>query len=512
MKIFISTAIPYVNAKPHIGFAFELVQTDVLARYLRMAGNDVFFLTGSDENSLKNVLSAKKEGISTEELVRRNAEIFRDLTMQLNISNNDFIRTSVEERHALGAKKLWRACFDKGDIYQKEYEGLYCVGCEDFYKEKDLTQDGLCPEHRTKPEIVKEKNYFFKLSNYGNLLLDMVKKDEIKIIPETRKNEVVSFIKEGLEDFSISRSVERAENWGVKVPDDDLQIMYVWFDALSNYITALDYSNYGKKFTEYWQNGRRIHDIGKGILRFHAIYWPAMLLSAGVKPPSEIFVHGYLTVNGQKMSKSLGNVVDPVEMIKKYGDDALRYFLMSGITPFEDGDFSEEKLKGAYSELANNLGNLIMRIAKIAEKDNLIKLPLPQLDHAGEQETKEVIFWRGWIKKTKEQFFDRFEKTRRLDAMIKTVENDLLKVANVYVDQKEPWKKNPEEKKEIITLMAWSVIWSAGLLMPFIPETSEKIFEMLGIKPPETFSDLEKITEINFDFDKIKPLFPRLEP
>ena len=502
-KIFISTAIPYVNAKPHIGHAFEMIQTDVLARYLRMADNDVFFLTGSDENSLKNVLSAKKEGISTQELVARNAKDFKDLAKALGASNKDFIRTT-EDRHIRGAEKLWSAC--KKDIYQKEYEGLYCVGCEDFYKEKDLTPEGLCPEHRTKPQVVKEKNYFFKLSNYQKQLHDLVTKDEIKIIPETRKHEVLKFIEAGLDDFSISRSVERAENWGIKVPGDDSQIMYVWFDALSNYITALGYADDDAKFKAYWQQGYSVHDIGKGILRFHAIYWPAMLLSAGVKPPNEVFVHGYLTVNGQKMSKSLGNVVDPMEMIQKYGADALRYFLMSNITPFEDGYFSEAKLKDSYSELGNNLGNLVMRIAKIAQKDGLQKIKLPKEASAVSSSGNLVIRY-GAIK---ERYFEIFNDNRRLDEMLQHVWKFYIE-ANQLVDKDEPWKKNKEEKEIIISAQCFALVYGAGLLTPFIPETSKKIFEMLGVKEPETFADLEKIKEITFDFDKIKPLFPRLE-
>jgi methionyl-tRNA synthetase len=492
-KIFISTTIPYVNAKPHIGHAFEFVQTDILARYLRMAGYDVFFLTGSDENSLKNVLSAKKEGIPTAELVAKNAEFFKGLAKALNASNNDFIRTT-EERHTKGAQKLWQAC-KKEDIYQKEYSGLYCVGCEDFYKEKDLTPEGLCPEHLTKCQVIKERNYFFKLSNYQSQLYDMVFSDEIKIIPETKKNEVLSFIAAGLEDFSISRSVERAENWGIRVPGDESQVMYVWFDALINYITALGYATDDKKFQEYWQKGYSVHDIGKGVLRFHAIYWPAMLLSAGVKTPSEIFVHGYLTVNGQKMSKSLGNVVDPIEMIKKYGADALRYFLTTSVTPFEDSDFSEEKLAASYSELANDLGNLVMRIAKIAQKDGDSKIVLPpHQKHTG----------------FSEKLFKKFETDHRLDEMLKEIWFLFVKTPNLEIDQTEPWKKEKAERQKIVAEVCYSILWAAGSLSPFIPETSKKIFEMLGVEAPKTFKDLEKITEINFDFEKVKPLFPRL--
>lgn len=325
---YITTAIPYVNAKPHLGFALEVVLTDAQARYHRLKGEDVRFLTGSDENSLKNVQAAEREGVTTRELVARNAAHFYALRDVLNLSFDDFIRTSVEQRHVAGVHKLWDACQRSGDIYKRSYSGLYCVGCEQFYAEDEL-EGGLCPEHRVRPELIEEENYFFRLSRYGDRLLDVIASDQLAIVPETRKNEVLSFIRGGLQDFSISRSQARARGWGIGVPGDPDQVLYVWFDALGNYITALDYAGEGEAYRRYWHdNPRRVHVIGKGITRFHAIYWPAILLSAGVPLPATIFVHGYLTVDGQKISKSLGNAIDPVTLVERYGIDATRYYLL----------------------------------------------------------------------------------------------------------------------------------------------------------------------------------------
>jgi methionyl-tRNA synthetase len=285
-KFYITTTIPYVNAAPHVGHALEYVQTDVLARYHRKAGKDVFFLTGTDENSLKNVQAAKVEKISVQELVDRNSEIFKNLKQSLNLDFNDFIRTT-EKRHTEGAKKFWQEC--QKDIYKKKYQGLYCVGCEMFYKESEL-ENSLCSEHRTKLETIEEENYFFKLSNYQKQLEKIIESDELEIIPQSRKNETLAFIKAGLEDFSISRSAKRGDGWGVEVPNDNSQRMYVWFDALTNYITALGYgSDNLEKFERYWPAD--LHCLGKGVLRFHAIYWPAMLLSAGLSLPKKLFVH-----------------------------------------------------------------------------------------------------------------------------------------------------------------------------------------------------------------------------
>jgi methionyl-tRNA synthetase len=315
-KFYVSSALPYVNSVPHLGFALEIVQTDVIARYHRSLNEEVFFLTGTDENGLKIARAAEDAGIEVAKFAKKNAEKFKGLKEVLNLSFDDFIRTT-EERHIKAVQKLWEAC--KKDIYKKKYKGLYCVGCERFYKEEELV-DGLCPEHKKKPELVEEENYFFKLSKYESQLKELVEKDMIKIIPETRKNEVLGFIKKGLEDICISRSAERARGWGIDVPGDPTQKIWCWWDAVINYISALGYSTEEKRFREWWQeNDNKLHVIGKGILVFHALYWPAALLSAGLSLPNKLFVHGYLSVDGQKISKSLGNVIDPHRLVAKYG-------------------------------------------------------------------------------------------------------------------------------------------------------------------------------------------------
>ena len=295
-KFYITTAIPYVNAPPHVGHALEFVQTDVIARYHRLLGEDVRFQSGADENALKNVESAEKEGIPVEQLVKRNSEAYRCIKEKLNISFDDFIYTTDEKKHWPGVYKLWKAGEQAGDIYKKKYQGLYCVGCEEFKFERDLDEEGKCPEHQKKPELIEEENYFFRLSKYQKQLEKLIESDQLKIIPEKRKNETLSFIKSGLEDFSISRSKERAKGWGIPIPGDDSQIIYVWYDALANYITALGYGRENDKdFKRYWPAD--LHVIGKGILRFHAVYWPAMLISARIEIPKAIFIHGYITAD-----------------------------------------------------------------------------------------------------------------------------------------------------------------------------------------------------------------------
>jgi methionyl-tRNA synthetase len=370
-KVFISTSIPYVNASPHLGHALELVQADVIARHHRLLGDRVFFLSGTDENSLKNVRSAENAGENVADFVYKNYLNFYNLKEVLNISFDDFIRTT-EKRHFDGAQKLWMAC--KKDIYKKKYSGLYCVGCEEYYKEDDLI-NGLCPEHKVAPELIEEENYFFKLSNYQEKIKELIEKDEVKIIPQSRKNEILSFINSGLQDFCISRTSERAKGWGIDVPGDETQKMWVWFDALSNYINALGYgSSDESKFLEFWQNNDlKIHIIGKGINRFHSVYWLAMLLSAGISLPKILFVHGYITVDGQKMSKSLGNVINPYDLVEKYGCDAVRYFLLREIPALGDGDFTFEKFEKRYnSDLAGGIGNLLSRTLVMINKKNVI--------------------------------------------------------------------------------------------------------------------------------------------
>ena len=499
-KYFITTAIPYVNAKPHLGFALELVQTDTLARYNRLQNKDVFFLTGTDENALKNVQSAEKAGEEVRSFVDRHVEVFKKLTQVLNLSNDDFIRTT-EKRHVAGAQKLWKACEKAGDIYKKKYQGLYCIGCESFKTEKDLI-NGLCPEHKIKPEKIEEENYFFRLSKYEKEILKLIESDQLKILPSSRKNELTSFIKEGLEDFSISRSVERAKNWGISVPGDDSQIQFVWFDALSNYINATGYADNEQKFKEWWEeNPSRVHLIGKGITRFHAIYWPAMLISAGLKLPSEILIHGYLTVDGEKISKSLGNVIDPFQVVEKYGVDSARYFLLREIPSGEDGDFSEEKLKQRYqSDLANGLGNLVQRVLTLIE--NNLGGEVNYLKKFEDATIKE------FIKATEERYRKNIEEFKLHEALANVFE--LISFANAYTNEHRPWdlaKENPDHFLEVMTNLTLLIATISFWIYPFLPETGEKILGSFGLNLEDKLEDLDhqKLTT-----KKGEILFPRL--
>ncbi|MGI5828162.1 MAG: methionine--tRNA ligase [Patescibacteria group bacterium] len=469
-NIFISTSIPYVNASPHIGHALEFVQADTLARFYRLSGQDVFFLSGTDENAQKNVASAEKEGIYPQALVDKYSQAFYKFKPSLNISFDDFLRTT-EKRHKLGAQRFWELC--RSDIYKKKYKGWYCAGCEAFVTEKDLV-DGLCPEHHKKPVLIEEENYFFNLSKYQKQIEELIENDTIKIFPEERKNEVLSFIRRGLEDFSVSRSAQRVKNWGIPVPGDPSQIIYVWFDALLNYITALNFGTDQKLYKKYWENGSKIHVIGKGISRFHAIYWPAMLLSAKLPLPTEEFIHGYVTVNGEKISKSLGNVIDPFEVVKKYGTDPVRYYLLKEINPFKDGDFSFSRFEELYnSDLANGLGNLIQRVARLCEKNSVII------------EEKEFP-----IDIRISQTLTKFEFHLALEAIWnKITEADRL------VDSRKPWELTGDEAIEILTSLGQKIREVAYNLRPFLPETSEKILQVFSgaVKTPA------------------KPFFPRIK-
>lgn len=368
-RVYITTTIPYVNARPHIGHALELVQADVLARHHRRRGHEVRFLTGTDDNSLKNVLAAQAQGLTVRELVDRNAAAFSDLAGLLSLSGDDEIRTSSDPRHSPGVHRLWRACAESGDIYRKHYAGRYCIGCEQFYRPEELT-GGRCPDHGTEPALVSEENWFFRLSAYSDRLRSAITSGELRIEPAGRRNEALGFIDSGLEDFAISRSAARAHGWGIPVPDDPDQVIYVWFDALGNYVTALGYGADGADLSRWWTGtGRRIHLLGKGVLRFHAVYWPAILLSARLPLPSDILVHDYLTVNGGKISKSAGNAVDPAGLVAAFGTDALRWWLLRDVPRVGDTDFTTARLVAkANDELANGIGNLVNRVVALTGK------------------------------------------------------------------------------------------------------------------------------------------------
>ena len=367
-RFYITTAIPYVNGDPHIGFALECVQADVLARHRRLRGEHVRFLSGTDDNSLKNVEAAAAAGLPVAEFVDAKAARFAALTDPLALSYDDFIRTSVDDRHRPGVERLWRACAAAGDLYEREYEGLYCVGCEAFVSPDELA-DGLCPEHGAPPENVAERNWFFRLSRYEDELRLLIENGQLRVEPEHRRNEALSFVASGLADFSVSRSRERAQGWGVPVPDDPGQVIYVWFDALANYITALDYGTDGEGYPTWWKTAAdRVHVIGKGILRFHAVYWPAILLSAGEPLPTTIYVHDYITVDGTKLSKSRAVTSDPTVLADRYGTDALRWWFLRDGPRTGDADFREEQLAARANELADDLGNLVNRTITLVNR------------------------------------------------------------------------------------------------------------------------------------------------
>ncbi|CAN5863825.1 methionine--tRNA ligase [soil metagenome] len=484
---YITTSIPYVNAQPHIGHALESIQTDVLARYHRLLGDDVRFQTGSDENSLKNVQAAEREGVSTAQLVERNAIRFQALASILGLSVDDFIRTSAEQRHVDGVYKLWRACAARGDIYQRAYRGLYCVGCEQFYEEGEL-MDGLCPIHGTRPDLIEEENYFFRLSGYADQLAQLIETNQLRIVPETRKSEVLSFIRQGLRDFSISRSQIRAKGWGIPVPDDASQVIYVWFDALTNYISALGYGQEAAAYQRYWcASTQRTHVIGKDITRFHAIYWPAMLLSAGAPLPTTIFVHGFITTANQKISKSLGNVIDPVTLAQQYGKDALRYYLLRKIPATDDGDFTLDEFVRTYNaDLADQLGNLLNRVTKMISQytGGVVPAfgPLFALD-------QQLIDLTTEVEHQVQQELAQFALHKAMATIWR-----LIAAANKYVVDVEPWilarqiKLDPanhvtaQRLATTLAILAEVLRLIAHHLAPFLPETAQALAEQLGVE------------------------------
>lgn len=507
-----TTAIPYVNGKPHAGHGLEAVQVDALARYHRQIGDDTFFLTGSDDNSITNVLAAEREGTAVADLVARNTKTFVELDRGLNISYDKFIRTSVDPLHAPGATKLWRAVAAAGDLYRRDFVGLYCPSCELFYDEDELV-DGLCPEHLRPPEPVRENNWFFRLSRYGLELEEMISCDTYHVIPGARKNEVLSFIRSGLRDFSVSRSVERARGWGIPVPDDSSQVMYVWFDALSNYITALDYAGEGELYRRYWVNNPvRVHGVGKGIIRFHAVYWPAMLLSAGVPLPTTLFVHGHYTVGGRKMGKSVGNTVDPTALVDRYGAEAVRYYFLAATSPTGDADFSVAELESRYNaDLANDLGNLVNRSLTMIGRYRQGMVPPPDsVDGQGRVLLDSAIELEDKV------------RTAMLAFDFQLALSDVWSVisaANRYIESQAPWRLAKEESEaetdgsrgrldSTLYTLAETIRLISISLAPFLPDASQEIARQFGL-PAEARKIEWNWTPIQVE--QPRPIFPRLE-
>ena len=448
-RLYISTTIPYVNAKAHLGHALEFVQADVLARHHRLAGDQVRFQTGTDDNSLKNVLAAEAEGLPVGELVDRNSRAFAALRDPLGLSFDDFLATSSDPRHLPGVERLWQACADRGDLYLKQYEGLYCVGCEQFYKPAELPA-GRCPEHGTLPQAVAERNWFFRLSRYAGQLRDLIATGQLRIEPAARRNEVLGFIDSGLEDFSVSRSIERAGGWGIGVPGDPSQVIYVWWDALGNYITALGYGTDTSGYRHWWAGAdRRIHLAGKGVLRFHAVYWPAILLAAGEPLPTDILVHDYLTIDGQKISKSAPGTTagpgsaadsDPLALAAAFGTDPVRWWLLREVPRVGDADFTVARLIArANDDLANDLGNLVSRVTSLVHRYRHGKVPgapLPgELGVTAPGEAGALVAACEQAAQRRSAALDGFDFRAATAAVW-----DIVGEANRYIERVRPWE------------------------------------------------------------------------
>lgn len=473
---YITTTLPYVNAKPHIGFALEIVQADALARFKRLIGCDVFFNTGTDEHGIKIYRKAREEGDDPQTYVDRYAASFGQLKEKLNLSYNAFIRTT-NQQHKAAAQEFWRRCAANGDIYKKEYAVRYCVGCELEKTDSELV-DGKCPIHpNMELEQIHEENYFFRFSRYQQPLLDLYSSHPDFVVPASKLTEIRNFVAGGLQDFSISRLRDKLP-WGVPVPGDDKHVMYVWFDALVNYVSTIGWPENEAQFLNYWPG---VQVAGKDNLRQQSAMWQAMLLSAGLPPSKQIFIHGFITVNGQKMSKSLGNVVNPFDIVERYGTDAVRYYLLKEIPPLDDGDFSLERMTEVYhSDLANELGNLVTRATNLGQKD-AIELPPADQGTWVDQIPPSMSAAGGM------DLFDSFQFGTLLERLWNEV-----KALNKLINDMEPWRKTPEERKPFL-LDTLGRLRAIGFgLMPFMPSTADAI-----------------ITSCSGIIKKCPPLFPK---
>jgi len=471
MKFYITTPIYYVNDEPHIGHAYTTIVGDVLARYHRQIGDQVFYLTGTDEHGAKIAESAAKKNMAPQDFCDQNAAKFQEVWQILNISHDQFIRTT-DQRHEDAVVTIFQTLYDRGFLEEREYEGMYCVGCEKFLNTRDLI-NGQCPDHKRTPEIIKEKNWFFKLEQFLPKIEELVRQDKIEILPPSRQNEVLGLIREGvMKDFSVSRQKSQV-SWGIELPFDRDQVSYVWIDALSNYITAIGYPVRQDKFEEWWPAD--LHLMAQDILKFHTIYWPAILMALDLPLPKTMFIHGFFTINGEKMSKSLGNVIKPQSLVDQFGADAARYLLLSQFPFGQESDIREDVFVERYNaDLANGYGNAVARVTNLIEKNKLqIKL------------NKDMV----WLNSLAEEY-----NSYRFDLVLNKIQSKLQELDG-YITKTVPWKVT--NTSELITILsnAANELWMVSqALLPFMPNIAQQVIDTL---------EADQIV-------KAPPLFPRL--
>ena len=503
MNFYITTPIYYTNDLPHIGHCYTTIACDIIARYNKLLGNDVFFLTGTDEHGQKVEKAAIKSNLDPKEFVDKLSLNFINLIPFLGCEIDNFIRTT-EDRHKKAAQALWRILENNNQIYLSKYEGWYSVRDEAFYLENELKKvDGKFVTDNGSPvEWVKEESYFFKLSEWQDKLIDYYEKKPQSIFPKSRYNEVISFIKGGLKDLSISRTTF---SWGVPVPNNSKHVMYVWIDALCNYLTAIGYPDVNNEnFNKFWP---ATHIVGKDILRFHAIYWPAFLMAAGLEPPKRIFAHGWWTNEGQKISKSLGNVIDPYEIINEYGLDQIRFFLFREVPFGNDGDFSKKTIANRINaDLSNNFGNLVQRISSFIVKNNdSILKPSKNLT----KDDQDLIN----LLQNKYDEYCNFMNNQQIDRAIKSV-LELISAGNVYVDNQAPWslkKTNKIRMEEVLFVITNIIIKSSIMLYPIIPTSSKKILNIFNYNIDNyKFDNFATLIKQNIKINNSEPIFPRI--
>lgn len=468
-RFYITTAIDYVNGRPYIGHALEKVQADVIARYQRLKGREVFFVTGTDEHGAKIARAAEAAKKTPQEFVDEISAVFAAMDKALNVSYDTFIRTTDKKVHWPAAAKMWTALEAKGDLYKKEYEGLYCVGHEAFITAKDLNQEGICEIHGAAPEAVKEENYFFRLSQYTGHIKEAIRNGSFHIVPKERENEIMALLEEGLDDVSFSRPSKDLA-WGIPVPGDEQHTMYVWADALTNYLSAIGYAQETAQFKAFWPADVQV--IGKDILRFHAAIWPAMLMSAVLPLPRTLLVHGFISVDGTKMSKSLGNVVDPFDLVQQYGADATRYYVLAEIPTTQDGDFSYEKFEARYNaDLALGLGNFVARVTTLGERHIQEPLDLPISVGASEEISTRFAAYHA-----------RMEEFRFNEAIAEA--RSLIQFGDRRINETRVWElpeRDTESFRQEMADMGHVAATVAWMLLPIMPDTATEILSRLGL-------------------------------